>query len=133
MEEMVYTRHRINPKRIAEGEYKGFAYYVLSLGTHPCAYIDVSGTKLHGIDYSAIDIECHGGLTYSRSGLSTVDKKGWYIGWDYAHFNDFAGYYLDYPDGGFGKKWTTEEIVSECKEVINQLERMLNDDQRKAD
>jgi hypothetical protein len=154
---MIYERKRLDPpERIAEGEYKGFTYYVLNLGTHPCAYVDVTNTNLHGKDYSDIDIECHCGLTYSREYLNTVEKNGWFIGWDYAHYCDFVGYYLavrdestgklvsdlgseskkcwifrrsaesairDYSDPliTYGKKWTTEEIVDECKCVIDQI------------
>lgn len=103
---MIYSSFRTNAERIANGTYKGFDYYVLSLGTHPCAYIDVSETLLNGVDYSDIDILCHGGLTYSRDYLDTVDKKGWFIGWDYAHYNDFAGYEMNFPfdmrTGGIG-------------------------------
>lgn len=75
LKEMVYNILRKPPERIADGTYKGLDYYVLSLGTHPTAYIDVSDTKLAGKDYNDIDIECHGGLTYSRGYLATVNKK----------------------------------------------------------
>jgi hypothetical protein len=124
MKEMIYSADRLNPPlRIAEGEYKGFTYYVLSLGTHPCAYVDVTNTNLLGKDYSEIDIECHCGLTYAREHLTTVEKKGWFIGWDYAHYCDFVGYELDFPTNlrTHGKMWTTKEMVDECKEVIDQI------------
>ena len=98
MKEMIYSADWLNPpERIAEGEYKGFNYYVLSLGTHPCAYVDVTNTKLHGEDYDDIDIECHYGLTYAEERLTTVEKKGWFIGWDYAHYGDYAGYEINFP------------------------------------
>lgn len=124
MKEMVYSAQRIEPPlKLADGEYNGFTYYVLNLGTHPCAYIDVTDTNLNGVDYDNIDVECHFGLTYSREYLVTVDKKGWFIGWDYAHYCDFAGYELEMPDHirTNGKRWTTAEIVNECKTVIDQL------------
>lgn len=127
MKEMIYSAKGLNPpERIAEGEYKGFTYYVLNLGTHPCAYVDVSDTPLNGKDYNYIDIECHFGLTYASSRLYTVEKKGWFIGWDYSHYCDFAGYELDYPIAfrTQGKMWTTKEIVEECKAVIDQLNNM---------
>ena len=67
MKEMIYSATRINPpEMLADGEYKGFHFYVLNLGTHPCAYIDVTETNLNGKDYTDIDINCHFGLTYSR-------------------------------------------------------------------
>lgn len=124
MKEMIYSAKRLSPpEMLADGEYKGFHFYVLNLGTHPCAYIDVTETDLNGKEYTDIDISCHGGLTYSREYLNTVDKKGWFIGWDYAHYCDFAGYELEMPIGirMNGKRWTTAEIVEECKQVIDQI------------
>ena len=124
MKEMIYSAKRLkSPEMLEDGEYKGFHFYVLNLGTHPCAYVDVTETDLNGKDYVDIDISCHGGLTYSEEYLSTVDKKGWFIGWDYAHYDDFAGYKLEMPVGirTNGKRWTTAEIVEECKQVIDQI------------
>lgn len=124
MKEMIYFAKRLNPPEIlADGEYRGLHFYVLNLGTHPCAYIDVTDTDLCFKDYSDIDIECHGGLTYAEEYLNTVDKKGWFIGWDYAHYCDFAGYELQFPEYMItnGKKWTTVEMVNECKGVIDQI------------
>ena len=124
MKEMIYSATRINPpERLADGEYKGFHFYVLNLGTHPCAYVDVTGSDLNGTHYTDINIECHCGLTYSREYLHTVDKKGWFIGWDYAHYCDFSGYELEMPIyiRTNGKKWTTYEIINECKQVIDQI------------
>ena len=124
MKEMIYSTTRLNPpEMLADGEYKGFHFYVLNLGTHPCAYIDVTDTDLNGKGYDEIDIECHFGLSYSREYLNTVDKKGWFIGWDYAHYCDFAGYLLEMSEhmSAHLKMWTTDEIVNECKEVIEQL------------
>ena len=124
MKEMIYSAETLNPpEMLADGEYKGFHFYVLNLGTHPCAYVDVTETDLNGKDYKDIDVSCHGGLTYSRKYLNTVDKKGWFIGWDYAHYCDFVGYELEMPIGIImgGKRWTTAEIVEECKQVIDQI------------
>lgn len=137
IKEMVYSANRIDPKRIAEGTYKGLDYYVLNLGTHPCAYIDVTETLLNGKEYGDIDVKCHGGLTYSRNYLTTVDKHGWFIGWDYAHDGDFAGYEMMFPSNlqSDGKHWATGEIVDECKNVIDQivgLPKQTNIDRIKA-
>ena len=140
MKEMIYSAKRlIPPERIAEGEYKGITYYVLNLGTHPCAYVDVNNTILHGKDYDEIDIMCHFGLTYAREHLQTVEKKGWFIGWDYAHYCDFTGYELAFPVQlqTHGKMWTTQEIVEECKAVIDQIKNKYSEgadnEQRKTD
>ena len=50
MKQMIYSSVRTQPEQLAVGEYKGFDYYVLSMGTHPCAYIDVTDTDLNGKD-----------------------------------------------------------------------------------
>ena len=127
---MFYQAKRlIPPEQIARGTYKGLDYYVLNLGAHPCAYIDVTDTSLHDIEYEKIDIVVHGGLTYSRSSLATVDKTGWFIGWDYNHYGDFTGadmmfplLKLFHPELQFGgKQWTTEEIIDEHLNVIYQI------------
>lgn len=117
---MIYDKNRSEKaEQIAGGTYKNFDYYVLNLKTHPTAYVDVSDSPLNGVLCYDIDISCHGGLTYSEKTLRTVDKKGWFIGWDYVHYGDYADcdsdMYLN------GKKWTTEEIVEECKNVIDQI------------
>lgn len=129
MREMIYYANRLEtPELLTSDEYKGFTYYVLNLGTHPCAYIEVTGTELDGRDYCDIDIDCHGSLTYSRDYLRTVDHKGWFIGWDYMHYLDFVGYEFNLPQQTRtgGKRWTTEEIVLECERVIEQLVVLLD-------
>lgn len=118
--EMKYTMHRLNPPEIlARGTYNNLDYYIINMGTHPCAYIDVSDTKLANVKYSEINIDCHGGLTYSRDYLVGVHKKGWFIGWDYGHYGDFIG--NDMFSSCFNKKWTTDEILVHCKQVIEQI------------
>lgn len=52
--------------------------------------------------------------------------EGWWIGWDYAHLNDFVGYNIDTPirSGCSDRKWTTQEIKDEVFDVIKQLKDM---------
>lgn len=128
LNEMEYSKHRY-VERIAEGTYKGFDYYVLSFGSHPCAYVDISDTPLAKKGYNEYDISCHGGITYSRNHLHTVLKIGWFIGWDYNHYTDFCGLF---DKGSFSdlfepKKWTTSEIVTECREVIDQILNLIEE------
>lgn len=109
---------------IAEGTHINFKYYIYSMGTHPCAYVDVTGTPYAGMNYlddNFIDnLVCHGGITYSEGDLHDLDiKNHWYLGWDYAHFGDWYG---DDPLCNLNhKKWTIEEIMQECYNVINQI------------
>lgn len=113
--EMNYTSFRHYPELIKTENYKNFNYYIYSLGTHPCAYVDVGSTSLDHINYDDINIQCHGGLTYSSNILHDLDFESWFIGWDYAHFGDYLGSSFD------GKKWTVKEIEEECKDVIEQV------------
>lgn len=105
----------------------GYNYYILNLGTHPTAYVEIpKNNKYYFKDYDEIDIDVHGGLTYSKNYLRLGNQKiinGWFIGWDYAHFDDFTGYELNFPIEFrmCGKKWTTEEIQADVYSVCQQL------------
>ena len=136
MIEMEYKRERLNPPiQLASGVYQGYNYYVLSHGTHPCGYVEIpKGSKYYNTDYMNIPIECHGGLTYSSNYLITVtdeDSDRFFIGWDYAHFMDYVGYF-DNKDLSFLKstsliKWTTMDIIYECMNVIEQINKLEAD------
>ena len=93
--EMVYQQSRCKPQVLAHGVYHGRNYYVVSFGTHPCAYVDVSdllSMTWEEQKYIENAIDCHGGVTYSSAELVVANNKGWYIGWDYAHYMDYSGY-----------------------------------------
>ena len=135
VKEMIYKERMMKAELLANDTYKRYEYVVLSLGTHPCAYVVLDDDdKLFGMDYDEIhenyDVYCHCGLTYSEDYLSFLEfsnkyrcdvKIGihnkWVIGWDYAHYGDYAGY----CDELGGKKWSTAEMIGECKEFIDQL------------
>ena len=128
VKEMVYSKER-KREMLATGYYFGLLYYVLSLGTHPTAYVKIPESHwLYNIDnYDDMPIDCHGGLTYCENFLY-VDKeqeiKGKFIGWDYAHCDDYAPYYDDLLETRLAensKKWTTQEILKEVKEVCSQI------------
>lgn len=105
----------------------GLLYYILNLGTHPTAYIKIpKACRYFGKEMEEIDINVHGGITYSKNYLY-IDKNqkidGWFIGWDYSHCWDYAGYETRFPEElrTGGKKWTTEEIYKEVKEACYQI------------
>lgn len=109
---------------LCEGKYKNFKFYILNLGTHPTAYVEIPRESfLFGKGYNQIDIEVHGGLNFADSSLGVVENKSWFIGWDYAHCGDYAGYEEILPQEirNGGKKWTTEEIFDDVVSVIEQL------------
>lgn len=124
---MKQMEYQATPKReiLAEGEYKNYHYVIMSYGTHPCAYVAIpKNHKCYGKDYDDIDIRCHGGLTYSRDSLRIGEDtvyNGYFIGWDYAHYGDYAGYFSQIGFDEPCKKWTTEEILEEVNDVIEQL------------
>lgn len=115
-------------KMILTSDYKGLTYYIVTLGSHPCAYVNVKDTIFNGKFYEDIPIECHGGLTYSDNYLYGIE--GWFIGWDYAHLGDlFYSQYLKYIGGKIaGKEWTIDEVEEECKNVIDQLIELTEKD-----
>ena len=121
MKQMIYGG-KIKQEVIADGENDGFKWCVLSYGTHPCCYITLpEGHKFYGKNVDEFNnIECHGGITFcgfnEKKLFEFWDAKDFIIGWDYAHVGDqFSMLYSD------AKEWTTEELVSEIKDVIKQL------------
>ena len=117
--------------------FEGYHYYILTLGTHPTAYIEIPKNNiLYGKHYEriynmGIYLPVNGGLTYSNNHLwiseSTVMRESWFIGWDYAHYGDYYGADETMPEElkMKGKKWTTEEIIEECKNAIYDLKQQL--------
>lgn len=120
--EMEYKRNPYYREVLAEGKYKGHCFYVLSLGTHPCAYIRYDYDRIQNIQSK---IDCHGGITYQEKTLLLPHSTsaGKFIGWDYNHCWDYNGYMID--DLGPWKenrlKHTTEEMISDCIDVIEQI------------
>lgn len=125
MEEMVYSLKRCEYKILARGWYKGYEYLCISYGTHPCAYVVVAeGQSYYGIKDcdDAEDLPCHGGCTYvSRGYADIVSEDFTVLGWDYAHIGDFVGYYITLTSHSNSKKWTTKELIKDCKHVIEYL------------
>ena len=112
---------------LAHGTYRDFEYAIVSMGSHPCAYIGIpEGHRLYCQNMGSVECDmlpAHGGITYSQSGLGSVglmDDK-WVIGWDYGHYGDYMELGGDKLPG---KKWTTEEILSEVQKVIDEIVRV---------
>ena len=124
VKEMVYTKER-KREVLATGYYFGLLYYVLSLGTHPTAYVKIPKDNwLCTVkNYDDMPINCHGGITFREDHLYIADNQeieGEFIGWDYAHCTDYAPYY-DEVLSKDTHKWTTKEILEEVKEVCSQI------------
>ena len=94
------------------------------LSHHGHQYIEIPKEHfLFGKSYLDIEyIDVHGGLTYSSDSLiigeNSIIKNSWFIGWDYAHLNDYCGCFNSELNK-LAKKWTTSEINEECKKVID--------------
>lgn len=125
--EMIYRRERHEPDLLASGMYQFFRYAVISLGTHPCAYVQIpQGHPLYKAKTEEIEdaVSCHGGITYTGDrgqNVPGLDAGGFWIGWDYAHYGDRLGFAPDLS----GHAWTTEELLDECRSVIDQLDACL--------
>lgn len=100
---------------LAEGTYKGYQWLIVSYYTHPCAYIITKmNDGYYKQQYWTLNLDVHGGLTYSDYGLHTiVEKDKWVIGWDYGHYGDYK------PYNETGKKWTTIEISFDIIRAID--------------
>lgn len=127
MKEMIYQKDR-KREVLDTGFCFGYLYYILNLGTHPTAYIKIPKNSKY-FDKYICDIEVHGGITYTENYLyisGSQKLEGYFIGWDYAHAGDYAGDCEDIPIFKNDKKWTTQEIYEEVKEVCYQLIELEN-------
>lgn len=141
MKEMIYGEGENRVTCLVDDTYKDIQYVVLNIrGSHPCCYVNLPGDHpwvglLDSDDaYYNVPVECHGGITFNNDYLDVechlnenktmkiVDKviPGNWIGWDYAHFEDFTWYPGREPHK-FEKVWTTAELIEECKKVIDQV------------
>lgn len=120
MKPMVYRQGQKSAHTLCHDTYKGYEFAIVSLGTHPCAYIGIPKRhRYYKKDYFReifYNLPVHWGLTYSDIGAHKLMLDKWVIGWDYGHHVDYiAGVNLN------GKKWTTEEILEEVKAVIDEI------------
>lgn len=124
LKEMIYQKES-KREIIGKGEISGRKWFILDLGTHPTAYVELKQEELEkSKNYDDYQLDVHCGFTFL--GNLYCDEKTTYIGWDYAHCYDFSGIYLDglYSDYFMreNKQWTTKEIFEEVKSVIKQFD-----------
>lgn len=126
--EMKYSLN-ITRELLANAKYKNYNFYIYNLGNHPTAYVEIpKESKLYKKEHNDINIDVHGGLTYSDDCLDG-HYNSWFIGWDYAHFDDYttsSEMFLVEWDS-IGKKWTTREILEEVFNVIDQIIKIEKD------
>ena len=124
MKEMIYSAES-KREILSTGYCFGLLYFILNLGLHPTAYIKIP----NNLDIDDNDIDVHGGITYTGDHLWINENEkldGKFIGWDYAHYGDYAGYEEKLPKElqTGGKKWTAEEIYKEVREACYQIQKM---------
>ena len=138
MKEMIY-----GPTRLFEvldhGIYRNIPYWIVSRGTHPCCYLDISNylsereIKDIGEDGEDLEIDCHGGVSYAADHLDGVwDKntegfepgKKTFVGWHYLHKGDYGGgeHFNEIMNEGISPfEWTTQELIHDTKRSIDTL------------
>lgn len=115
-------------KIITAGEYKGLQYAVVSDGNYPRCYTECSETFYKNTDHEKIDLHPHGEMTYmgrfnDLRAFFHIPKyvSKFCIGWDYGHYGDWIGRYEDVINRiEKNRKWTTRELVADCKKMIDQ-------------
>lgn len=141
MIEMKYSYPRLeNPIVLFDKIINGYRCIALNLGTHPCAYIQISEYhKYANKDVYKDDLEvgCHWGFNFLRKyEKDDYLPQGLWIGWSYDHSDDYTAYPINKR---FGSKWacqsydelenpkehetvwTTEKIYQECVRVTNDM------------
>ena len=122
-----------------EFTYKGINAFVINIPMgHRCGYIEVpKDNKFFGKRYDDIDIDIHGGFTYSESYLLNK-KDSWFIGFDCAHLYDLKDesimgekekeFFKDreiFYQHENGILWTEEMVVKELMGAIDSLASYL--------
>lgn len=122
MKPMVYGPER-KEQVLFSGLYRGRKFVILSLGTHPTAYVELTDEELKmSKSYNDYDLRCHCGFTYLGDAYWDKSDETTYIGWDYSHCGDYSGYDFHTKLFRDSHKWTTEEIFEDVKECIDEFE-----------
>jgi hypothetical protein len=84
-----------NEPDLIELEEKGYHMFAKRHSTmgNLNGYVGVNiNNPLFGVDYNKMDVEVHGGLTFSSLGghVSVFKKNYWYFGFDTAHYMDLV-------------------------------------------
>ena len=131
---MKYQRRMHPPELLYNGIYEGMHYYIVSMGTHPCAYIEIplKNQLIKMPELLAIDYLAGNNITYREAYLNTSEgtiidshDRAMFIGWDHVHSSDYTGFMESKISSLFDysafHKWTTEEMIEECKQAIDEL------------
>ena len=113
--------------------YKDIKYTIcFNKGGWFTAYLDVTNTRYNNVDYTNIDLNVYGGLTWgeNRYPWEHVYDDKYIIGWDYAHYNDafenelaialFGNFDLVFRHE-YETHHTLPAIECDCKQAIDQI------------
>jgi len=83
----------LDNRTLAKGEHNGFAWQIVHNDmAYRCGYVRVMpGHPWFGKDYDGIDVDVHGGLTFSKAGAACPthgEHAEWWVGFDCAHGGD---------------------------------------------
>lgn len=115
--------------------YKGLRYVVtFTPGGYRCGYVGVTPeSRYYGKFYDDLEIECHGGLTYSDGGKDSahpIESDLWWFGFDCGHCfdgNDIELAKMYYPERHIlgieyeGEVRSLEYVQNECQKIADQL------------
>jgi hypothetical protein len=90
--------------------------------SHRCGYVEVPPTsQWYGVNYNCVDVEVHGGLTYSEMSEGTYPTnnpwKWWWFGFDCAHLGDAT----KYNNEPWDIMRSLEYVKQECEYLARQL------------
>ena len=107
----------------------GIRYLIMRGPSALCAYFGVPlDHPLAGLNYDALPVECHCGLTFAGEGDGEMRPKDvyWY-GWDYAHSGDKSFYNLDSRFAGLpeDKAWTLEDVEKDVNWSTYGINRLV--------
>ena len=119
---MVYQDTLKKPFILASGTHKGYYFWVVTYGTHPCAYVEIPETHpFYKKDFDELfdKLDVHGGVSFAHFGLlDLIPNDVFIVGWDYSHCTDYNYKYNTNRDAD---QWTVEYIIEEIYYAINQL------------
>lgn len=131
MKEMVYSEKYTNSELLYYEDFgDGTALAVVNnSGMYPCAYIQFPKiNSIFSYDDVIIDRDLYDNNTYVHGGFTFLGElgelnpsfnlSGLWLGWDYAHSGDYIGHPISILKEDWRKKWTTQEIVEETKNIL---------------
>ena len=118
---------------VGYGIYKDVKWAIVSIrGSHPCAYIQDMFDWGKYDNFDDIPLRVHGGVTfYDNCYFNKEEENVKYIGWDYAHCDDFIAYpEMPSLEDLNCKKWTYDEVKQDVYNAIDQMLKEIENNER---